>query len=127
MARCRHKLGLLSLRDCGIEQETNCSECGKPVCKNHYRTHEEKPFCIECYLKIKKNSKDIDQDNDLQQERIRNSYYHQYAFIPFYRTGYYNDYDDDYESDYESFDSDIDDEIEYEYDDDIEIDDFQDS
>ena len=51
---CKHKIGLLSLRDCKAPAVTKCQSCARPVCEEHRRTLSsdgaERVLCPECYL-----------------------------------------------------------------------------
>ena len=51
---CKHKIGLLSLRDCKAPAEAKCQSCGRPVCEEHRRSLTDKQagsvLCVECYL-----------------------------------------------------------------------------
>lgn len=48
MATCKHKTGLLVLRDCGNPVVALCTECNKPVCGRHMKYKDGNPMCPDC-------------------------------------------------------------------------------
>ncbi|MFC1849820.1 hypothetical protein ACFL27_06390 [candidate division CSSED10-310 bacterium] len=118
MARCRHKIGFLSLRDCGNPVVGLCSQCNRPVCDKHQKAIEQGPVCFECY------AQDMSEDEitgDMARLHHRRHYYHSTGYYPYYY-GHSRRYGDD---DYRYFDSDV--ESELGHDEDIDPEDFQDS
>ena len=102
MATCRHKVGLLSLRDCGEMAVSQCTDCNRPVCQKHRKmvTKEGKGevLCIECYLQQVSEEKAINAGID--REYRRRSFYRSTGYRPYYY-GHYRRYRHD---DYDYFD-----------------------
>ena len=100
MKACKHKLGLLSLRECREPAVVTCSQCDRPVCKEHYKQFEDENLCIECYLQ--RISEQEAQRNGLDQEYRRQSYYHNQGYSPYHDS--YRDHTSYREEDYRAFD-----------------------
>jgi len=101
MPGCKHKLGLLTLRNCNEPVEVKCPECGKEVCMKHSRLLNGVNVCIECYQKGVGNLKST-HDEAVRRSYSRNRYYSRSSYSPFYYwSGRYYDRDD-----YETFEND---------------------
>lgn len=114
MSECKHKLGLLTLRDCGNEVEVICAKCGKPVCSEHFVVREEQRICLEC-VAGDPGSRRLwaDESPDMIRERERAKYYNDYGYNPGYGFGHYHYGDNDYqdmeqpgEEEFEDFETD---------------------
>lgn len=119
--KCKHKLGLLSLRDCKAPAVSKCEICGRPVCQEHQKTllidQKDSVLCVECYL-------ERTSEPDTSREYQRRSLYGSTGYLPYYY-GHSHQYGQD---DYEYFDREAESAFAVEEADDImEADDFQDS
>lgn len=98
--KCKYKVGLLNLQDCGAENAIPCGDCGRPVCAAHYRQAQDKMVCLECFTKQMPGDKPyVGQD-----ETIRNAFWRRSMYSGGYRPYYYGHgvmYGND---DYEYFD-----------------------
>ncbi len=136
-ATCKHKVGLLSLRDCKEPAETKCKICARPVCQKHRKKRriEEKIHfvCVECYLQAVSEKKD--QDEDLGWQHRRRRYYQRSGYRPYYyghsrryREDDYDYFDSDFEDDYEDFNHESEyEDAEFDADHELDEEDFQDS
>ncbi len=144
MATCKHKVGLLTLRDCKKPAVLKCKLCNRPVCQKHrkkYRLGGQIHFiCKECYLNEVEDEKVLQRDMD--REYRRRSYYRDTGYRPYYYGHshhryrhddymYFDDHhhhhhghdrDDDHDEEHEAPEVEMDD-----MDDDMDADDFQDS
>lgn len=82
---CKHKMGLLSLRDCDEPAVAKCKMCGRPVCQEHQRTvqlkKQRKVLCVECYLELKKQRGMQDDSYEYRRHSMyRSSGYHPYYY-----------------------------------------------
>ncbi len=93
---CKAKIGLLFLRDCGSPVKTNCTICGRPVCRKHSVDSEKGVVCPECAAP----SKQIQNNASVNHARRRSGYYSGYGYSPYYygHNRYYSD------NDYQTFD-----------------------
>ncbi len=99
MAKCKYKVGLLNLQDCGKEGVAVCASCNRPVCGAHSRIHEKSTLCLECFVNKVPEKDDKSGDPDYRAARRRNLIYGAAgaaAFHPFYfgrsRSYGYDDY-----------------------------------
>ncbi|HOT46686.1 MAG TPA: hypothetical protein PLM53_10795 [Spirochaetota bacterium] len=100
MAKCKYKVGLLNLQDCGKEGVTVCASCNRPVCGAHSRIHERSTLCLECFVNKVPEQKDKGpgpgEDAEYRAARRRNLIYGATAFHPYYfgrsRSYGYDDY-----------------------------------
>ncbi len=124
MGKCKHKTGLLSLKDCGETTGRICNKCARPICEKHLQEVNKKWNCEECALKHY-NRTEYD-ERGLDYSYRRNSYYRDYGYYPYYYGSSRRRYGDD---DYVDFESDYDDSSYGDEEDRHEIDpeDFQDS
>ncbi|MCP4405287.1 MAG: hypothetical protein GY801_49305 [bacterium] len=80
---CKHKIGLLSLRDCKAPTAIKCQSCGRPVCEEHHRSlvqeRAERVLCVECYLE-RTSGVDTAGSNEYQRREL----YRSTKFQPFY-------------------------------------------
>ncbi len=118
MSVCRHKMGFLSLRSCGIRAANQCGMCNRPICDKHSHPHEGNTVCPECY--VEKGPEESEGQAGMDSEYRRRRIYHETGYYGYYGSTYM--YDD---HDYETFDRGAD----YSVDEreEIEADDFQDS
>lgn len=93
---CKAKIGLLFLRDCGSPVKTNCTLCGRPICRDHCIDSEKGVVCPECGA----GSKQVQKNAHVENARMRNNYYSGYGYSPYYY-GYHHYYSD---NDYRTFD-----------------------
>ncbi len=123
MATCRHRVGLLSLKDCGEPAVSQCTNCNRPVCQKHRKmvTGEGKDdvVCVECSLEQVSEKTALSEDMD--REYHRRSFYRNTGYRPYYY-GHYRSYGSD---DYRSFDREAD--AEFDVEDQLDAEDFQDS
>jgi len=83
MARCSFKKGLLNLRDCGEPAEDYCSQCNRPICRQHIRQMEGAEsgcLCPECAAKFVDGK--VDQEAWYATNRRR--FYHNSGYFPIY-------------------------------------------
>lgn len=106
MPKCKYKVGLLNLQDCGKEGVAACSSCNRPVCGAHSRVSAQGTLCLECYINKVPEQKGETGDPEYLAARRRSMIYHAAAFHPYYfgagrRYGYddYTYFDDDYDQD----------------------------
>jgi len=96
---CKHKIGLLSLRDCKAPAAFKCQSCGRPVCDEHRRNlaqkRAESVLCVECYLEQAHGA-----DTSGSYEQTRRELYRSTSFLPLY----YGSSQRYGEEDYEYFD-----------------------
>lgn len=99
MAKCKYKVGLLNLQDCGKEGTHVCPACNRPVCGAHSRILGAEILCLECFVNKAPADKGITGDAEYQTARRRNLIYGAAgaaAFHPFYfgrsRSYGYDDY-----------------------------------
>ncbi|MCP4701728.1 MAG: hypothetical protein GY862_33450 [Gammaproteobacteria bacterium] len=98
MATCRHKVGLLSLRDCGKTVVSQCTNCNRSVCKKHRKIvtikGKDEACCVECYLQQVSEEKAMDEG--IGREYHRRGLYHSMGY------GYddYNSFDRETEAEY---------------------------
>jgi len=118
MARCRHKIGLLSLRDCGNPVVGLCVDCNRPVCDKHMKDTDRGTVCLECFTQ---NLEDQEMSGEAARVYHRRTYYHSTGYYPYYY-GHSLRYGDD---DYRYFDAEPASNIDH--DQDIDPEDFQDS
>ena len=96
---CKHKIGLLSLRDCKAPAAAKCQICGRPVCQEHQKNlsneQTESILCVECYLE-----RAGEPDTAGSFEHQRRDLYRSTSYLPLYygRSQRYG------EEDYEYFD-----------------------
>lgn len=108
MPKCKHKHGLLILRECGRDTDSRCQNCGKPICADHTTRHGDHPVCYDCKSALMDRTEGA--DGYARQAYMRNHYYGSIGgYAPLYSRRYRDwdgDYDDgDYEdSDYDTFD-----------------------
>ncbi len=121
VSMCKHKVGLLSLRDCGDQAVSKCNLCNRPVCEKHQKTlsDAEEAICIECYLQRVDGERAVREDAG--QYYYRRRVYHSSGYRPYYY-GHSRHYKHDH---YRDFDHTAEGEIETE--DQLDPDDFQDS
>ncbi|MBP7735137.1 MAG: hypothetical protein KA369_04115 [Spirochaetes bacterium] len=103
MAKCKYKVGLLNLQDCGKESIYVCASCNRPVCGLHGKVHENNTLCLECYVNKVPDQEGAAGDADYRTARRRSLIYGAAAFHPYYfgsgrRYGYddYTYFDDNY-------------------------------
>jgi hypothetical protein len=98
MGKCRFKIGLLNLRDCGNDAIYQCGECNRPICSHHFKEAAGGiKLCLECHAS--KLPEGAAADEDVNRLRYRNSIYHAAHYRP-----YYFDHGPSYGlDDYESF------------------------
>lgn len=81
---CKHKLGLLSLRDCKAPAVAKCENCGRPVCQEHQKVlsidQKDSVLCVECYLE---RASETDTPHD-HNEYQRHSFYRSTGYRPYY-------------------------------------------
>ncbi len=83
MAKCRYKVGLLNLRDCGSEAETQCATCNRPVCGEHLRHAQDGTVqCLECFSEGLPEGSAADRGVD--RLRYRRSIYGHSHYHPYY-------------------------------------------
>lgn len=88
MEKCRYKVGILNLRDCGADAPGLCGSCSRPVCMRHGKgvAGREGIFCPECRLDLEKGGKQgqpVDGDENLAMQR--RSMYHSSGYSrPFF-------------------------------------------
>lgn len=106
MPKCRYKVGLLNLQDCGKEGVNVCASCNRPICGAHSKILEQKTLCLECYVNTAPEKDDVAGDEEFGAARRRNRIYQTRGFHPYYygsgrRYGNddYNNFDDDYKPD----------------------------
>ncbi len=99
MAKCKYKVGLLNLQDCGKEGVTACASCNRPICGAHSKIFEKSTLCLECYVNKVPGKDDMTGDAEYRAARRRNMIYGAAgaaAFHPFYfgrsRSYGYDDY-----------------------------------
>ena len=103
MATCRHKVGLLSLRDCGYPAGSKCSLCNRPVCGEHRKTVSDikGALCVECYLERVDRRRAVREDENIGRYYHRSSMYNSSGYHPYYygdsrhykHDHYYRDFD----------------------------------
>lgn len=97
--KCKYKVGLLNLQDCGVENAIPCGECGRPVCTAHYRQSQDRMVCLECFTKQMPNQPYTGTDSSIRNALWRQSMYSG-GFRPYYY-GHGPRYGND---DYDNFD-----------------------
>jgi hypothetical protein len=105
MSKCKHKHGLLTLRECGRETSTRCTSCGKPICDAHCVDYLGRLVCHDC--KAGPLGDGSGGDAQTRQAFRRNDYYEAVGYVPFFSRRYADaDYNDgDYQDiDYDTFD-----------------------
>ena len=109
MATCRHKVGLLSLRDCGEPTISKCSLCNRPVCEKHQKTVSdvEGAICVECYLQRVDRERAVHEDMGRYYHRrsmYRSSGYHPYYYghSRHYKHDHYRDFDRAADTEYDA-------------------------
>jgi len=98
---CMAKTGLLFLKDCGSMVINNCQVCGRPICRVHSIETAQGILCPECAADVSKSTKrKIREDSGVQSAARRQTYYHNYGYVPYYygHAYYYSD------NDYRTFD-----------------------
>ncbi len=105
MPKCKYKVGLLNLQDCGKEGVTVCASCNRPVCGAHSKIFEKSTLCMECFVNKVPDKDDKAVDDESRAARRRNLIYGAAAFHPYYfgtgRRYAHDDYtyfDDTYDS-----------------------------
>ena len=76
---CMAKRGLLTLRDCDNAEERNCTNCGRPMCREHLSARSGYTKCLECAA--------ADPDKDQQYDAewasgYRREYYRRSGYAP---------------------------------------------
>lgn len=106
MAECKHKLGLVVLRNCNKEAALQCEKCGKPVCREHCIDN----LCLECAAYEHKDK--YGKYEKITRETDRRDFYLKNDYDPIYgRTHYqygahdYHDTDLTDESDFDDFET----------------------
>ena len=97
MAQCGVKRGFLVLRDCGTKTNSQCANCKRPVCGEHFRARSGSGYCIECYAKDGKADAD-----DVQSGDYAYAYRHRYYTSAHYRPIYFSTHRDHYYDDYDA-------------------------
>ncbi|MBF0565549.1 MAG: hypothetical protein HQK89_09925 [Nitrospirae bacterium] len=91
MMTCKHKTGLLVLRDCGNPVVALCTECNKPVCSRHmkYKDQDKDPMCPDCMAG--RLTEEEAENSGLGGEYRRQSVYRNTGYAP-YRYGGHSTY-----------------------------------
>lgn len=50
---CKHKIGLLVLRNCNQPTRVQCTICNRPVCEAHFKTVKGDNVCLSCIINRK--------------------------------------------------------------------------
>ena len=109
MSKCKHKHGLLVLRECGRDTDTRCQNCGKPICADHITRHGNYQVCYDCKSAPMAGAEGA--DGHTRQAYMRHHYYSDIGYMPLYSRRY-RDWDGDYrdgdydDTDYDTFDGD---------------------
>ncbi|KJR40436.1 hypothetical protein MCHI_003658 [Candidatus Magnetoovum chiemensis] len=82
MAKCKHKIGFLSLRDCRNPVNALCGLCNKPVCSKHYKVHNDNIVCFDCL--VSQSSEDEIKRYGIEREYRRHQTYNDTGFFPYY-------------------------------------------
>ena len=91
MAKCKHKMGLLSLRTCGLEAATRCQQCNIAICHEHMVLAGDAGLCFECAAEARHDPKEG--HDGLRQVYRRRSYYDAYGYNPFWYHHHYSSFD----------------------------------
>ena len=91
MAKCKHKMGLLSLRTCGQEATTRCQKCNIAICYEHAVQTDTGPLCFECAADT---GQDAEETNDgMRRVHRRRSYYRSSGYDPYWHHHHYDSFD----------------------------------
>ncbi len=98
---CMAKVGLLFLKDCGMEVRNLCKGCGRPICLDHSVTTEQGVLCPECAANTtQRGQQGMNSNRGVRSSLDRGRYYDAYGYAPYYY-GYAHYYSD---RDYRTFD-----------------------
>lgn len=111
MAKCKHIIGFLFLRDCGNESYVQCSSCNRPVCDEHTKHSGTSVVCPECYLGQSSGNRD---DDEFRRRNRHRSHYRKFGYAPYhhYHDNDYNTFDKKSMDQNTANSSDVDDAIE---------------
>ncbi len=102
---CKHKLGLLSLRDCKEPANDKCAGCGRPVCPTHLKQFQVgevvRNLCVECY--VQRVGKENALETGVDREYHRRDWYRRSSYRPYYYGNSHHHYQHDH---YDHFDHD---------------------